>query len=1049
MRHILLSLLLVGGAAQAQNVLADYDVTSSGNISENGYAARSSANGISASNISLTGVSNGSFTGHFHTTGWGGSQDTGKYISFTLTPQGGRSLRISDLEISIHQFGTSTAPTSCAVRTSQDGFASNVDGSRNVQTQSGTSNEVFQLDLNTTTSAVEIRIYFWDNPNGGWQGQVLAGNNVGMRVLSSVPLAPEITGISDDTGSSNADGITSDTSPTFSGNADDGTVEVFRGNSSIGTTTASGGTWSLGGTTFSPGSYTITATLTDAMGETSDPSAGFSLVIDTSAPSAPSTPDLAAASDSGSSNTDNRTNDTTPTFTGSAESGATVELFVDGGSQGTTTASGGTWSITAGTLTEGSRQITATATDVAGNTGAASAALTVVIDTSPPSAPSTPDLDAASDSGSSSADNLTNDDTPTFSGSAETDASVELFVDGSPSGSTTAGGGTWSITAATIGQGTRQITAVATDVAGNPSAASAALTVEIDTSPPAAPSTPDLDAASDSGRSDSDDLTNDDTPTFSGSAETDARVELFVSGSPAGSTTAGGGSWSLTTGSLTEGTYAITAAATDAAGNTGAASSALSVEIDTSAPDAPSADGISEDTGRSSDDQITADPTLQFLGAAEADSEVEVFLDGSSLGTTLATGGNWTYDHRGTNLADGSYDVTAAATDAAGNTGNTSTALTVVVDTDEPLAPSAPDLDAASDSGRADDDDLTNDTTPTLTGSAEGSALIVLSSDLDGVLTPVALAAPGGDWSVTLTSTLSVGVHTLTASAEDIAGNLSAASASLVVEIDTSTPAPTFSFERDTDAQGDLETFDRTLSYAGTAELDADFTLMVDGATVGSGRIDSTGAWTVDATQTQLGARTMPVHLISVEDAAGNTNQTMRTLSIVDIVDTDGDGLSDFEEGQLGTDPNGKDSDGDGLDDGLEQALMTAPLDIDDPTTGGNGPDADGDGIPDSLDSAPSDPDSNMNGVRDGYEVAHNQSLDLTLPSSLADVNGDGVIDNSDVPALLRAVSGTPLAPGVARADLDIDSNGRLDRTDVVLFVYFLRGYYDLLPIER
>ena len=55
-------------------------------------------------------------------------------------------------------------------------------------------------------------------------------------------------------------------------------------------------------------------------------------------PAPPSEPDLVAISDSGSSDSDNYTNDGTPTFSGTADAGSTVELFADGISLGTTTA---------------------------------------------------------------------------------------------------------------------------------------------------------------------------------------------------------------------------------------------------------------------------------------------------------------------------------------------------------------------------------------------------------------------------------------------------------------------------------------------------------------------------------------------------------------------------------------------------------------------------------------------------------------------------------------------------------------------------------------
>ena len=80
---------------------------------------------------------------------------------------------------------------------------------------------------------------------------------------------------------------------------------------------------------------------------------------------------------------------------------------------GTAMADGaGNWSITSSTLSGGSHTLTAKQTDIAGNTSVASAGLAVTIDTTA-AAPSAPDLTAATDTGSSSTDNITNDTTPT------------------------------------------------------------------------------------------------------------------------------------------------------------------------------------------------------------------------------------------------------------------------------------------------------------------------------------------------------------------------------------------------------------------------------------------------------------------------------------------------------------------------------------------------------------------------------------------------------------------------------------------------------------
>jgi len=194
----------------------------------------------------------------------------------------------------------------------------------------------------------------------------------------------------------------------------------------------------------------------------------------------PSAPDLTAASDTGTSSTDNITSDTTPTFVGTAEVGSTVELFADLVSKGTAVANGsGAWSITSTALTAGTYSFTATADDTTG-TSAQSPALSVTIDTSVPLAPSAPDLAAASDSGPSNTDNITNVTTPTFTGSAPANSIVELFAGSTSKGTTTANGsGAWTIISTALTPGTYSFTVKASNVAGGTSAASPALSVTI------------------------------------------------------------------------------------------------------------------------------------------------------------------------------------------------------------------------------------------------------------------------------------------------------------------------------------------------------------------------------------------------------------------------------------------------------------------------------------------------------------------------------------------------------------------------------------------
>ena len=172
-------------------------------------------------------------------------------------------------------------------------------------------------------------------------------------------------------------------------------------------------------------------------------------------------------------------------------------------------------------------------------------------------APSTPNLDIASDTGRSSADNITNDSTPTFSGTATAGANVELVVDDTGTGVTTvATDGAYSLTATTVlADGAHTIQARITDpVAGE--LTSNTLQMTVDTVVPAAAtftSTPSNPSA-------------DSSPSFSFTGETNAAFEcqLLPSNEP----------WRACTSPQTydaqvNGDYTFNVRATDAAGNTG------------------------------------------------------------------------------------------------------------------------------------------------------------------------------------------------------------------------------------------------------------------------------------------------------------------------------------------------------------------------------------------------------------------------------------------------------------------------------------------------
>ena len=126
--------------------------------------------------------------------------------------------------------------------------------------------------------------------------------------------------------------------------------------------------------------------------------------------------------------------------------------------------------------------------------------------------------------------------------------------------------------------------------------------------------------------------------------------------------------------------------------------------------------------------------------------------------------------------------------------------------------------------------------------------------------------------------------------------------------------------------------------------------------------------------------------------------------------DLDGDGLSNLEEAQVGTDPKDSDSDDDGLSDGREvNELGTNPLSDD---TDGDGitddleadrlctdpllPDTDGDDLGDQRevngDTDPCDEDSDDDGLNDGEEI----ETYLTEPNN-PDTDGDGLLDGEEI----------------------------------------------------
>ncbi|WP_417533520.1 DUF4347 domain-containing protein [Marinobacterium stanieri] len=396
-----------------------------------------------------------------------------------------------------------TFSTTVDVSSFQIGFVSNSGTAGDFQITGSSSQASYTYNTNPTYSNLYNQLYTVNLSGANdWGGvdtiqvtnlgsgtvQFMADNIV-FTVVDAIP--PDLTVDllpSSDTGSSNSDHITNQVNPTITYLTESGaTVEIDWGDGN-GYQSAAAGTGGTQTATYSTGystngAKTITVRSTDAANNSITKT--VDITLDLIAPASPSTPDLAASSDTGASSTDNQTSDNTPTLTGTAESGSTVEVFSDGSSLGTTTSTGGTWTFTPGSnLAEGAHTITAKATDTAGNTSGASSGLSITIDTTAPSAPSIASM--STDTGTSAGDGITTDTTPTLSGSGATaNGAVSIYRDNSLQTSVTAdGAGNWSYTSPTLGNGTYSFTAHASDTAGNQSLASSSLSVTVDTTPP-------------------------------------------------------------------------------------------------------------------------------------------------------------------------------------------------------------------------------------------------------------------------------------------------------------------------------------------------------------------------------------------------------------------------------------------------------------------------------------------------------------------------------------------------------------------------------------
>ncbi|HAN8007867.1 TPA: Ig-like domain-containing protein [Escherichia coli] len=366
------------------------------------------------------------------------------------------------------------------------------------------------------------------------------------------------------------------------------------------------------------------------------------------------------------------------TLTGStqqAETGQTVTVTLAGQSFTTTVQADGSWSLTVpaaamGNLPDGAVAITASVTDLSGNTGNTSR--TITVDSQAPALSIDP----------LTADNIINaaesgQDLPiTGTTDAQPGQTVTVTLNGQTYQGVVQPDGTWSVTvpAANVGalaDGNATVTASVNDVAGNPTSVSRVALV--DATPPVVTINP---VATDNVINTPEHIQAQIISGTVTGAQAGDIVTVTLNNVDYTTVVDGSGNWSLgvpasVVSGLADGSYPVSVSVTDKAGNTG--SQSLTVTVNTAAP----LIGINSIAG---DDVINASEKgadLQITGTSDqpVNTAITVTLNGQNYTTTTDASGNWSVTVPAsavTALGQANYTVTVAVTSSIGNSATAS-----------------------------------------------------------------------------------------------------------------------------------------------------------------------------------------------------------------------------------------------------------------------------------------------------------------------------------------------------------------------------------------
>ncbi|BDK25611.1 adhesin [Enterobacter hormaechei] len=373
-------------------------------------------------------------------------------------------------------------------------------------------------------------------------------------------------------------------------------------------------------------------------------------------------------------------------------------------------------------------------------------------------------------------------------------------------------------------------------------------------------------------------VTDDNTPTFSGTGQPGATIQVKDgSGSTIASTmVAKDGTWTVTLPTQADGEHTWSVVQIDGSKSTSAGSITVTVSTaDTSVTLATTAgDNVINASEQAAG--FTLSGTSKNLAQGTA---LTVTLNGKTYTAEVGANGAWSVKVPAADaqaLGDGTWTVNVSGKDAAGNT--VSGSQTIGVDTASPVI----SVDTIAQ------DNIINaaehNQPLTLTGKTDAEAGQIVTVTLNGK-NHTATVGSDGSWSVTLPASevqaLANGEHTLTVNVSDKAGNGSSTTADFTV--DTAAPVVTINTVAgddilNTSEQGQAQIISGQANGAAEGDI---VTVTVGGKTF-TGAVQADGSGSVGVPASVIGALGEGSHSISVSvtDAAGNTGSATHGITL-------------------------------------------------------------------------------------------------------------------------------------------------------------------------